>query len=977
MPAENLGKASESVSSNSKGELIVATLNIRGQTGLDISKQQQIEAFIKNHKVDILHCQEIVILESTFESCSFIASNFQIIQNNSPTNQYGTASLVRNDLVVENINLDTEGRTIVFDIGNLTFCNCYLHSGNDRVMRNGRETYFSEIIPQMMVNSRPTGIISGDFNCIIDKKDASRNTDNKMSPSLKRLSKAFSWNDSFRSLFPNSPCFSRYYVSDRFGDGATRIDRIYHYGEIGVKEAQYVGAAFSDHLSLVTKFTVLGNFERLLSPKSRPLFKANPDIVKDEIFKQRIGELFTLLREVRTNLNLDILSWWEDFVKPNIKKVLIMRGKEVAKERRGSLNLLLIRQAYLVRKVQQGNHQKLSDLKLVQAQIQNWYSVESEKVKLQSKVDEINEPENVRIYHHEIHQKRIERSSILKLQVDNNKLVEGHQDCAAHLESLVAELLHPLPELDTVAQEQLLSEVVPVFSQADNDLLCKSVNKEEVFKTLCAANLHAAPGSDGLTSFLYKECWEILGDTLTQVVKAIHDGDNPTNSQRTSLMVFGTKPKKAKSLKPSDKRKISLLNADFKLVTGIFARRFKKVATHTLSPCQLAAGNNRRIHHGINKARDAVLAANSSKEGMGLLDNDYKAAFDFMVMIWVFKVLLAKGIAPVVVDRLKNIYQENITVVVVNNIPGRSFKNNRWSMRQGDVPSVYWFSYGIDPLISYLEKRLKGITIYRTPTFGPTLPGMPPLPYQEEVYRLIAYVDDVKPAITTMSEFLLVDRASLLFEKASGCELHRDPASGKVKFLPLGRWRGTLQQEDIPLPYVVLSEHLDMVGVVLKSTFMQTRKANCDELIHRFQRVIGPWKGGKYMPLSQRPWSVNTYALPKIWFRCHTLELRVGDLESIMSCIKSWMYADMLEKPEELAMVRPRKMGGLAVHHAKYKARAIMIRSFLESAVNPKYITNLYHNALYRYHVADDKSLNDPGQSLITLKNSSKPSERF
>ena len=105
-------------------------------------------------------------------------------------------------------------------------------------------------------------------------------------------------------------------------------------------------------------------------------------------------------------------------------------------------------------------------------------------------------------------------------------------------------------------------------------------------------------------------------------------------------MVFGTKPKKSRSIKPSDKRKIYLLNADFKITTGIDAKRFKKVATHTLSPCQLAAGDNRRINHGINKARDAVQAASGSREGMGLLDNDYKAAFDFMVMLWVFKVLL-------------------------------------------------------------------------------------------------------------------------------------------------------------------------------------------------------------------------------------------------------------------------------------------------------------------------------------------------
>ena len=173
-------------------------------------------------------------------------------------------------------------------------------------------------------------------------------------------------------------------------------------------------------------------------------------------------------------------------------------------------------------------------------------------------------------------------------------------------------------------------------------------------------------------------------------------------------MVFGTKPKKAKSLKPSDKRKISLLNADFKVITGLDAKRFKKVSTHTLSPCQLAAGDDRGIYHGINKARDTVLAASGSKEGMGILDNNYKAAFDFKVMLWVFQVLLAKGVDPAVISRLKNIYRNNITIVVVNNMLGKSFVDNRWSMRQGDLPSVYWFAYGIDPLITYLEKRLQG-----------------------------------------------------------------------------------------------------------------------------------------------------------------------------------------------------------------------------------------------------------------------------
>ena len=783
-----------------------------------------------------------------------------------------------------------------------------------------------------------------------------------MSPSLKRLMKVFNWTDSFRHVFPNTQSFSRYYDNDRFGEGATRIDRIYHFGDMAVKEAQYVGVAFSDHMGHIVKFSIPGNFGKLISPKSRPLFKANPDIVRDPVFKTRLQENITQISEVRVNLNLDILSWWEDFVKPRIKSLLIERRKEVARERRGILNLLLISQAYLVRKIQRGNFEKLSELKYVQLEIQNWYIKESEKIKLQGKVDEIDEAENVRIYHHEIHQKKIKKSAILKLQIDENTFIEGHPACAAHLEDSVAKLLQVPAVLDEAAQDLLLAEVQPVFTPADNILLCKATTKKEVEETLSEANLHAAPGSDGITSFVYKECWDLLGDSLTEVVQAVRDEEKqPTRSQRTSLMGFGTKPKKAKSLKPSDKRKISLLNADFKVITGCDAKRFKKVATHTLSPCQLAAGDDRRIYHGINKARDAVVAASGSKEGMGILDNDYKAAFDFMVMLWVFKVLLVKGVDPAVISRLKNIYKNNITIVVVNNMLGKSFVNNRWSMRQGDLPSVYWFAYGIDPLVSYLDERLQGITIYKTPTLGPTLPRAAPLPSLEEKYKLIAYVDDVKPAITSMNEFLLVDKASLLFENASGCELHRDPSSGKVKFLPLGRWRGTLQQEDIPLPYILLSQHLDMVGVVLKSTFTQTRKTNCDELLEKFGNLLGAWKGGKFMPLTQRPWSINTYALPKIWFRCHSLELRSGDVTKLNSLIKSWLYADMLEKPEELAMHRPRVHGGLGVHHIKSKALAILIRSFLETAISPKFIRNQYQHALFRWHVLGDTSMKDPG----------------
>ena len=173
-----------------------------------------------------------------------------------------------------------------------------------------------------------------------------------------------------------------------------------------------------------------------------------------------------------------------------------------------------------------------------------------------------------------------------------------------------------------------------------------------------------------------------------------------------------------------------------------------------------------------------------------------------------------------------------------------------------------------------------------------------------------------------------------------------------------------------------MSEHLDMLGVVLKATFTQTRKENCDELLERFGKILGAWKGGKFMPLTQRPWSINTYALPKIWFRCHSLELRAGDISKINSCIKSWLYTDCLEKPEELVMHRPGYKGGLAVQHVKYKSLAILIRSFLETALENVFITNVYHQALLGGTYLMTKAWKTQAKNYITLLSFSLPSSR-
>ena len=152
-----------------------------------------------------------------------------------------------------------------------------------------------------------------------------------------------------------------------------------------------------------------------------------------------------------------------------------------------------------------------------------------------------------------------------------------------------------------------------------------------------------------------------------------------------------------------------------------------------------------------------------------------------------------------VINRYKNLYDDNFSIVVVNNIQGRCVKNTRQSIRQGDKFAMELFAYGMDPILHYLASRLKGILIHSTPVQGPmsphlpgppprpapppAIPGLPALPLQppdrlpapggtqhqvhlaiETIYKLYAFCDDLKPAITSIWEFRLVERVMTLFE---------------------------------------------------------------------------------------------------------------------------------------------------------------------------------------------------------------------
>ena len=108
------------------------------------------------------------------------------------------------------------------------------------------------------------------------------------------------------------------------------------------------------------------------------------------------------------------------------------------------------------------------------------------------------------------------------------------------------------------------------------------------------------------------------------------------------------------------------------------------------------------------------------------------------------------------------------------------------------------------------------------------------------------------------------------------------------------------------------------------------------------------------MSLTLRPYSVNLYAFSKLLYRCNSIDLRISDVKLFSKTAESFRYADLLEKPSQLALFREIEQGGLGLLCIQTRATAALISTFLQTAVNPKFDRNHYHNILYRRFVLDN-----------------------
>ena len=227
------------------------------------------------------------------------------------------------------------------------------------------------------------------------------------------------------------------------------------------------------------------------------------------------------------------------------------------------------------------------------------------------------------------------------------------------------------------------------------------------------------------------------------------------------------------------------------------------------------------------------------------------------------------------------------------------------------------FDVGVNPLIQQLERNLQGITLYRLPVLGPVREHEQRLSPIEKKTKIIGYVDDLNPIVTKVEEFKTLDFYLSIFERASGCKFHRDPNSQKCKITPLGKWKEMLSQNNVPLPFLLVSDHIEILGVKIFESWSNTRRSAGDDLKRRIKNIRDTWRRGRFYDLLLRPHVVNTYLFSNIWHKASSINLLCADMDKIQSEGNDYVFADCYLRPEKPVNYIKTQAGGLEINHVR------------------------------------------------------------
>ena len=412
-----------------------------------------------------------------------------------------------------------------------------------------------------------------------------------------------------------------------------------------------------------------------------------------------------------------------------------------------------------------------------------------------------------------------------------------------------------------------------------------------------------SPGSDGFTAEFLKFFFPDIGHYLLRSLNQAFCTGELSVTQKQGVITClpkGDKPREfLKNWRP-----ISLLNVDYKILSGALANRMKGVLNGIIDETQKGFLRNRFISENTRLVYDILDHMKRQEKNGVLLLIDFEKAFDSLEWSFINRVLKSYNFGN---DFRKwfNVLYQDAKSTVINNGHFSEFFNIGRGCRQGDPLSPYIFILCVEPLAAAIkcDQEIKGLKI------------------GDYCHKIGQYADDTF-MFQDGSESSLNRTFELLemFRICSGLKVNVDKTQAVWLGPKCENWYRLMNR--VRLKWV---EQFTLLGIHFDVDTEKMMQVNYDKKVLEIQNVLNVYQK-RVLSLIGKITVIKTLAIPKLIHVLQTLPTPSVDIvNKIKTSIRKFLWNGKRAKITLEQLSKTVENGGLALTNINILCKSIKI----------------------------------------------------
>ena len=450
------------------------------------------------------------------------------------------------------------------------------------------------------------------------------------------------------------------------------------------------------------------------------------------------------------------------------------------------------------------------------------------------------------------------------------------------------------------------------------------ISEKEVRKAIRSMATHKACGPDDLAAELYKTHEDMLATHLTEVYNEMHTEGTLLQSMREGEIILLYKKKDPRDIR--NYRPITLLNADYKILSKILVARLKPVMNDFISPAQTGFVPKRQIKENslLCKLIQAYLDE-TDEEGLFLF-LDLEKAFDRVSHEYLHKALEASGLGRDMLSWIELLYDPHHPMYRRTQVNGHTseYFPIRSSVAQGCPLSPILYLFVTEGLTRLIEQdpNYKGIQVGKNEL------------------RLSQFADDTVLFLRHYKDINYVFSTILpLYEKATGMKVNVTKTEG----LPLGRLRNSAPPSSLPegIAWCPEGSYIISLGIPIGNNFDE--RSFWLEKYYKCKRLLAGWHELSALTIYGRALLANSMIFSRFRYWAQCMHMPTDIVDALCEDVQVMIWAhdpehDVEEVGSDQKFRRwiskdtqylPQREGGLSLLHWPSHLKALLVAPWL------------------------------------------------